>query len=436
MTVNARVVYSLPLIACALAIGCGGREPATELRLWAMGREGELVQRLLPGFERAHPGVRVRVEQIPWSAAHEKLLTAFVGGSMPDVFQAGSTWMAELVAIGAVRPVDGTGAGGDAFPGIAAANQFDGHVWAVPWYVDTRVLFYRADRLRAVGWEQPPGDWRGWLEALAALKRLGGAERYAILLPYDEWQTPVILGLQRGARLLRGDGEWGDFQAPAFRDAFAFYLDFFRRDLAPTDAAGQVANLYQDFAAGFFSVFVTGPWNLGELAARLPADLQDSWATAPMPGEAPGQLGVSIAGGASLAVAAGTPHPTAALALVEYLTATEQQLAFYHLGGDLPARPSAWLAGHLAEVPHVAAFWRQLQRVEPPPRVPEWERIAAAIARAAEAAVRGERSADAALAELDRQVDDILAKRRWLLAQQRQRTSLGSHGASATRPAS
>lgn len=428
MTGNGRAVYSLGLFFLVLAVGCGAPAPEAELRVWAMGREGELVQRLLPGFERAHPGVRVRVEQVPWSAAHEKLLTAFVGGSMPDVFQAGSTWMAELVAIGAVQPLDGVGEGGDAFAGVAAANQFDGHAWAVPWYVDTRLLFYRADRLREAGWETPPTDWNGWLAALAGLKRLAGPAGYAILLPYEEWQTPVILAMQRGARLLRGDGEWGDFEAPAFREAFAFYLDFFRRDLAPGDAAGQVANLYQDFASGFFSVFVTGPWNLGEFATRLPPPLRGSWSTAPMPGDIPGEPGLSIAGGASLAVAAGTAHPAAARALVEYLTRPEQQLAFYRLSGDLPARPSAWAAGGIADDPRVAAFWRQLQRVEPPPRVPEWERIAAAISRAVESAVRGERTADAALAELNREVDAILAKRRWLLAQERAGAAAGTSG--------
>ena len=64
-----------------------------------MGREGEVVEQMMPEFERRHPGVHVRVQQIPWSAAHEKLLTAWVGGAMPDVFQAGNTWLPELVAL-------------------------------------------------------------------------------------------------------------------------------------------------------------------------------------------------------------------------------------------------------------------------------------------------------------------------------------------------
>ncbi len=67
-----------------------------------MGREGEVVQKLMPEFERRHPGLRLRVQQIPWSAAHEKLLTAYAGDAMPDIFQLGNTWVPEFVALGAL----------------------------------------------------------------------------------------------------------------------------------------------------------------------------------------------------------------------------------------------------------------------------------------------------------------------------------------------
>jgi multiple sugar transport system substrate-binding protein len=177
-------------------------------------------------------------------------------------------------------------------------------------------------------------------------------------LPLDEWQTPVSLAFQRGARLLRGDDEWGDFRSDAFRSAFMFYLSFFQRRLAPA-GEGQIANIYQDFAGGFFSVFITGPWNLGELAARMPAELKESWATAPMPGDGSEAPGVSIAGGASLAIAADTPHADAARDLVAF-SPPPSSTAFYRLSGDLPARPSAWTAD-VRPRSRVAAFWRQLQ---------------------------------------------------------------------------
>ena len=58
------------------------------LDFWAFGREGEAVLALVDEFEAQNPDIQVRVQQIPWSAAHEKLLTAYAGDSMPDVFSA------------------------------------------------------------------------------------------------------------------------------------------------------------------------------------------------------------------------------------------------------------------------------------------------------------------------------------------------------------
>src|SRR5713101_284265 len=90
-----------------LVLGCRADANApVVVEFWAMGREGEVVQSLVPEFERQTPGVRIRVQQIPWNAAHEKLLTAYVGDAMPDVFQAGNTWIPEFVALDAIEPLD------------------------------------------------------------------------------------------------------------------------------------------------------------------------------------------------------------------------------------------------------------------------------------------------------------------------------------------
>jgi len=406
-----------PVVLLCGALGCGGgARGGAVVELWAMGREGEVVAELARGFERSHPGLRVRVQQIPWSAAHEKLVTAYVGGAMPDVFQAGNTWLPELAALGALAPLDARIAREDYFPGILDTNVIDGVTYGVPWYVDTRVLFYRRDLLAEAGHPDPPRTWAAWRDAMTSVKAREGAGRYAILLPLHEWQAPVILALQLGAGLLRDGDRWGDFQSPAFRRAFDFYLDLFRSGFAPGTGETAVANVYQDFAAGFFALYVSGPWNLGEFRRRLPAGMDARWATAPLPAPDGGYPGISLAGGASLAVSRGSPRRDAAWQLVEYLAQPEQQVQFYRLSGDLPARRSAWTEAGLERDPRAAAFWTQLEAVRATPKIPEWERIATEITRHVEAAVRGTMTADEALAALDRNVDALLAKRRWLLA--------------------
>jgi multiple sugar transport system substrate-binding protein len=410
----------------ALGLGlaaCGGGGAPASLEFWALGREGELVRELLPDFERRHPGLRVRVQQIPWSAAHEKLLTAYAGDALPDVFQLGNTWVPEFVALRALAPLDARVAvpagveRADYFEGVWDTNVVDGETWGVPWYVDTRLLFYRADLLARAGHADPPRTWDEWLDAMSALKAQAGPAHYAILLPSVEWQLQVILGLQRGAELLRDDARFGAFSSPAFRAAFTWYVDLFRRELAPRAGAGEVGNLYRDFASGRVAMLVSGPWNLGELRRRLPGELQDAWATAPLPAPDPAAPypGVSLAGGSSLVLSRASRRPDDAWALVEYLSDPPVQAAFARLSGDLPPRRSAWPAAGLADDPRSAAFGEQLQRAVPLPKIPEWERIASRLARYSEAAVRGDLSVEEALAALDRDVDAILAKRRWLL---------------------
>jgi multiple sugar transport system substrate-binding protein len=187
-------------------------------------------------------------------------------------------------------------------------------------------------------------------------------------------------------------------------------------------SAAEVSNLFQEFARGNIAVYLTGPWNLGEFGRRLPEELQDDWATAPLPG--PAAPGVSMAGGSSLVMFEDTEHPEAAWRLMAFLSRPEQQLRFYELTGDLPAVRSAWEAPVLADNERARAFREQLDRVVPLPKVPEWENIATTVFQRGAEAVRGRTTVAEALDALDRDVDRLLEKRRWML----DREAAGSGG--------
>ncbi len=409
----------------ALAAGCGGRKAEgaeRELRVWAFGSEGEALAPLAREFERANPGIRVRVQQIPWTAAHEKLLTAYVGGALPDVAQLGNTWIPEFAALGALQPLDSLVARdsttiplADYFPGVLATNVVNDTLFGVPWYVDTRVMFYRTDLLRAAGVSSAPTTWAGWREALRKVKRVQPAGAFPALMPLDEWAQPVIFALQSDSPLLADRGTRGNFRDPRFRRGFAFYVSLFKDGLAPALANTQISNVYQEFAAGRVAMYITGPWNVGEFRKRLPDSLKGSWSTAPLPG--PDSGGVSFAGGSSIVIMRRSPEQAAAWKFLGYLADPARQARFFESTGDLPARRSAWDTPALARDAQLAAFRTQLGRVRPTPAVPEWELIATRIAQAAERVARGRQTVDEALAGLDADVDAILEKRRWLVAQ-------------------
>jgi multiple sugar transport system substrate-binding protein len=422
VTAACRAARLLVVCVALLAAGCAERAPdVTTVRFWAMGREGEVVTALLPEFERTHPGIRVDVQQLPWTAAHEKLLTAFAGDATPDIGQLGNTWIPEFVALGALEPLDASIAASsvdasDFFPGIWDTNVVGVHVYGVPWYVDTRLLFYRRDLLEAAGIGAPPVSWTDWVRTLAAIKAHAAPGQYAILLPMNEVEPLLALALQQNDPLLRDGGRYGNFESAGFRRALGFYVDMFRRGYAPPVTASELSNVWNEFGRGTFAFYISGPWNIGEFERRLPANLQRAWATAPLPG--PDGPGASIAGGSSLVVFRRSAVKDAAWQLIEYLSRPDVELRFRELTGDLPPRRSAWRDTALAADVHARAFRDQLERVKPTPKVPEWERIADEMRLVAERAARGQISVDEAARSLDARADRILEKRRWLLARE------------------
>ena len=413
------------IAACVLALvalaGCARDDGRQVVQFWAMGQEGEAVARMLPEFERRHPGIEVRLQQLPWTAAHEKLLTAFAGDALPDVVPLGNTWIAEFAALHALEPLDARIA---AHPGFDAADFYagawdsgviDGKAYAVPWYVETRLPYYRRDLLAKAGVRSPPRDWEAWRAAMRAVRDAGGSE-FGILLPTNEFEPLLNLAVQQGEPLLRDGGRYGNFRSAGFRRTLAFYKSLFDEGLAPRVDNTRISNVWNEFGRGMYSYYISGPWNIAEFRKRLPPALADAWATMALPG--PDGPGASVIGGTSFVVFRSSRSKDAAWALVAWLSEPRQQRELHRLVGDLPPRRSAWRDPALSGDANAMAFRAQLERAVPAPKVPEWERIAQDMRIVAEQMVAGRLSVDQAATELDRRADAILAKRRWMLDQQ------------------
>ncbi len=415
----------LLLLALTGLAGCARDSGDTVVRFWAMGREAEVVTGLIAEFERDHPGIRVDIQHIPWSAAHEKLLTAFAADGLPDVCQLGNTWIPEFAALGTLEPlqpyVDASPVveQADYFPGIWDTNVIDGELYGVPWYVDTRLLFYRKDILAQAGVDAPPTTWREWEAAMAAIKREVGPRRYAILLPVNEFEQLLSLALQQNDPLLREDSNRGNFRSAGFGRALAFYANIFEQGWAPLMSETQISNVWDEFFNGFYAFYLSGPWNIREFRKRVPTELANQWGTMALPG--PDGPGAGIAGGTSLVLFRGSRRKDAAWKLVEFLSRPDVQQRFHDLIGNLPPRRSTWQHTELADDELARAFRDQLERVKPTPKVLEWERIVQEMRLASERVVRGGEPQDEAMRRLDAQVDRILEKRRWIDEQERAR---------------
>lgn len=394
----------------ALLAACAPTRDPDAVRLWAMSYEGDYSPLLMPAFTRA-TGLSVDVQSVPWTAAHEKLLTAFAGDALPDVMMLPAGWLGEFAMIGAVAPVPSPALVADTVPGARAATQVGGRDYAVPWSVAPQVQFFRRDLLAAAGYDLPPDAWAEWRRMGLALKRRR-PDDYVFLMLLNWPGALVTMLAQAGATPLRENGTRGNFRTPEARAAFAYYASLFADGLAPRALSTEVQDPLAAFAQGQFAIWPSGPTLLVDLSRRSAELPPERWGTARLAG--PDGPGAASAISACLCVSARSPRPAEAWALVRHLTSTPSELRFQRLIGNLPARASAWRSPQLAQ-PVLAPFARQMSQPADIPKVVEWERIQAEIQIVAERLVRGLVTLNEALAECDRRADQILARRRALV---------------------
>ena len=120
---------------------------------------------------------------IPWEAAHDKIANAIASGETPDVTLVGTTWMGEFAESGGIDPTpEGLVDEADFFEGAWGSTEVGGTSYGVPWYVETRVLYYRTDLAEKAGWNEPPQTWDELKQFATDLQSKAGVE-YGIQLP-------------------------------------------------------------------------------------------------------------------------------------------------------------------------------------------------------------------------------------------------------------
>ncbi len=399
----------------------------TTIKFWAMGSEAEYVTKLVPEFEKRNPGIKVKVQAVPWTAAQEKLITAFASDNTPDACQLGNTWVPQFAYLDAIIHLDDFIAESkiikdeNYFTGIWDTNVLDSSVYGIPWYVDTRLMFFRTDIFERAGYKQPPKSWDELYDLCKKIKALyPGEEKYAIYLPTNEWPPFIIFGLQNNASLLKDNNTRGNFSSREFKEAFEFLIKFHKDKLAPIGIS-QVTNVYQAFKDEYFSIYISGPWNINEYKKWMTGKLADKWSTAPLPSKSGDNYpGVSLAGGSSLVVFNNSQHKKEVWKFIEFLSEPSTQIEFYNLLYNLPAVKEAWEDSSIANNIYTKAFYEQFHHVVATPKIPEWEQIAfSKVQQYAELAARDALSINEALQKLDKDVDLILEKRRWLIESQK-----------------
>ena len=339
-----------------------------EIEVWAMGAEGEALGAFAQSFMDEFPDVTVNVTPVPWDAAHDRIVNAMAGGEVPDVSMVGTTWMGEFATLGGLDPTPSNIDGSQFFAGAWGTTVVDGTSYAVPWYVETRLLYYRTDLADV----EPPASWDD-LKAMASAMQEAGAEYGISLQPggTGSWQTWMPFFWQAGGEIMGEDGSFTLDGEPCV-EALTYYDSFFEEGLTPP--AAEDVPVEGRFANGEIASFISGPWMMSivEDAGTDPA----AYTVAHQPTE---DAGTSFVGGSNLAVMADSDNKEAAWAFVEYLSRPDVQAAWYEEVSALPAVQAAWDEEALSGDEMLSEFGNQVEDAKAPPSIASWEQVAAEI---------------------------------------------------------
>jgi multiple sugar transport system substrate-binding protein len=407
------LALSAIVAAGALFVGCGGGDDEGDdgtaggqasgsLTVWAMGAEGEKLGALAKEFEQQNPGTSIKVTPIGWDVAHDKLITSVAGNKTPDVSQMGTTWMGEFAKTGALEEVPDTIDTSVFFKGAQETGVVDGATYGVPWYVETRVLFYRTDIAKKAGITEAPSDWDELKAMAKAMKEKGGA-KYGIGLSPNNWQELLPFVWQNGGDVVDESGQF-TFDSPEVVEAIEYYQSFFKEGLA-AKSVPEGFDPAQGFVAGTHPMFFSGPWHMSGIEDVGGAKINGKWAIAPMPTK---ESNTSFVGGSDLVVFEGSDNKDTAWKFVEFLTTPAVQQKFYASVSALPSVESAWDKGELASDKNLGVFGDQLQEAKSPPAIPKWEQIAVeAVNAEMEKAMTGGASAEEAAKAMQEKANSI-----------------------------
>lgn len=343
-----------------------------EIDVWAMGAEGEKLPGLAAQFEEAHEGVTVNVTAIPWDSAHDKFTTSITAGTTPDVAMVGTTWMGEFAGLDALDPAPGSIDSAKFFEGAQETAVVDGTAYGVPWYVETRLVYYRTDIAEQAGYTEVPTDWEGFKQMAADMQSKGGADWGISLQPggVGSWQTVLPLAWTNGAEIATEDAY--QFNTPETVEAVEYFQSFFTDGIAnPAPPEGQTE---ADFTSGTVPMFISGPWMRSLVEDMGGEGFAEKYDVAPIPVPEGGSSS-SFVGGSNLAVFKDTENRDTAWAFVEWLTEPETQVSWFEETTNLPSVQTAWEDDALAADEKLAAFGTQLETAQAPPTFSTWEEV-------------------------------------------------------------
>ncbi|MBQ7567585.1 sugar ABC transporter substrate-binding protein, partial [bacterium] len=284
-------------------------------------------------YEDSHPGLKVRWLDLPQAAMLPKLMASIAGGVPPDVVNLTTGTALTLARSGALTDIGSCVTAEQSavyWPKLWQAASYRQGIYAVPWYLSTRVLIYNRSLFRQAGIaDAAPRTWDDVAWAARIVRQRTPAYGYEpVIRLIDDWRMA-------GVRIYDPASGRAAFNTELARRRLEWYASLRRDGLIPEDTLIEgYQGAVDRYKQGTLAMLEAGP----QLLLSIEADAPQVYAQTDvgyLPTGASGELPAALM---NLVVPCSSPRRAEALELALFITSKDKQL---ELVREVPLLPSA-----------------------------------------------------------------------------------------------
>ncbi len=422
------IIIAGAILLMAIA-GCSGKQTAKlTIAVGGAPNEVDFWEKLISEFEQESGiAVTVRRQVTDTDLRRQELFLALKSKQTdPDVFLMDVIWIPQFVQSGWLQSFDGymakSGVNPDQFLTrvVRLADAYNGHIMALPVYVDGGVLYYRTDLLEEYGYDGPPDTWQHLQDCSARIEQ---EERKSIPDFYGfVWEGAQYEGLVCNFLEFAGSNNGGILDStgavivdsPENIEALTFMYDLIHSSkISPpntyTEMKEEQVRMYFQQGKALFERNWPYAWALHQAEG---SPVAGKIGIAPLP-HFDGGHSVSTLGGWHVGISAFSDVKPEAWQLVEFIMShnTQKQLAL-NLGWN-PGRVDVYDDPEVLEkMPQLATLREIFAHALPRPTVPYYSRISSVLQRDLNAALAGAMSPEDALSDAQKEIELIVQEYR------------------------
>ena len=338
-----------------------------DLVIWADDTRAPVLTPLAEAFS-ADEGVKVSVLEVPFDKIRDNLSTAGPAGEGPDIIIGAHDWLGELVANGALEPIEFGAAADEYSTASIQAFNYDNKQFGLPYAVENIALIRNTDLV-----PDAPATFEE-LEATALALQADGTVSVPLAIqegPADPYHNyPLFSGAGGYIFGQSADGTYDPEDLGIDSDgglkAAALFKKWSDEGLISKDVSYDI--MIESFSTGEAPFAITGPWAVSSFT-----DAGINFAVEPIPSVDGGTPKVFIGVQGFMISSFSENKDLAKTFLLDYVNTEEVQLALYEAGGRPPAMTSALT--QISDDPIIVGFGLSGAQGQPQPVIPAMSKV-------------------------------------------------------------